>query len=741
MRLILCAIVLACPLRAAVPVNQYVDSRICGACHRKIDQEYRQTGMGRSLYRPAPANTIEDYRNNQFAHALSDTHYSMNVRGGVYSLRRWQIGFDGKETNAEELRIDYVLGSGNHARSYLHRTASGALIELPLSWYAEKGGSWGMSPGFDTARPSTRRFVSYQCIFCHDAYPKTPAGHDAPGSDPVFAGDLPEGIDCQRCHGPGASHIAAAQTAGAKSADIRASIVNPARLTPALRMDLCMQCHLQPTSGDIPALIRRFDRAPFSFVAGEPLADFLVVFDHAPATGHDDKFEIVNSSAYRLRKSQCFLKSGGALTCTTCHDPHQDSRGAQAVRHYTEACRGCHASSFGASISAGRHPAAAECVSCHMPRRRTEDVVHVAMTDHLIQRRLAPGDPLADLPERHGAAAEYRGEVVPYYPPASDEDALYRAVAQVALRNNLQKGVPELAREVARVKPRAAEFYMVLGEALLNTGKPREAVAVYRDALRLSPDSPRGSIALAGALRASGDNSGAAATLQRAIQIAPASAAAWFQSGAVAFDLGRTAAAIEKMGKAAALDPDLLGVRTGLAEILSRTGDTARAENELREALRMDPYDAAACDLIGRVLAGKGQASEALFDFERATRLRPGYAPHLYDYALELSAVNRPDDAQASVQAALRADPEMAEAHQLLGGLLAGKGQLREAALEYTEAIRLKPEFARAHLDLARVLAAQGDMPGAIAQLRQAAAGSDQQVAQMATEALKRIGQ
>jgi predicted Zn-dependent protease len=178
-----------------------------------------------------------------------------------------------------------------------------------------------------------------------------------------------------------------------------------------------------------------------------------------------------------------------------------------------------------------------------------------------------------------------------------------------------------------------------------------------------------------------------------------------------------------------------------LAEILWRTGDTGRAESELREALRTDPYDATVSDLMGRVPAGKGQAPEALFDFEKATRLRPGYGPHLYDYALEISAVNRVDEAQASVQSALRADPDMAEGHELLGGLLAGKGQLQDAAREYAEAIRLKPEFARAHLDLARVLAGQGDMPGAIDQLRQAAAGSDPQVAQMAAQALKRLGQ
>jgi tetratricopeptide (TPR) repeat protein len=212
------------------------------------------------------------------------------------------------------------------------------------------------------------------------------------------------------------------------------------------------------------------------------------------------------------------------------------------------------------------------------------------------------------------------------------------------------------------------------------------------------------------------------------------------QSGDLDFSLGRTDAAIKKMEKAVALEPDLPGGHAGLAEILWRTGNAKRAESELRAALGMDPYDASAYNLMGRVLAGEGQAAESLFDFEKATRLRSGYAPHLYDYALELSSVDRLDDARVAIDAALEADPDLAEAHELLGGLLAGKRQLAEAAHEYGEAIRLKPEFARAHLDLGRVLAEQGDISGAIEHLRKAAAGSDPVIARLATQALQRIG-
>ena len=735
----------------AAPGNEYVDAKNCAGCHRQIAADYRLTAMGRSFYRPAPANTLEDYQNNHaFLHSLSDTHYSMIARDGAYYQRRWQLGFEGKETNVEELKIDYVIGSGEHARSYLHRMASGAFIELPLGWYSEKGGYWGMSPGFDSRHPQTRRFVSYECVFCHTAIPKIPAANEAPGSNPLFTGDLPEGIDCQRCHGPGGNHLRIVRTAGAKVADIRASIVNPARLSPKLQMDVCMQCHLEPTSGALPSLIRRFNRGPFSFVPGEPLNNFLLAFDHAPGTGHDDKFEIVGSSAYRLRQSQCFLKSNGgdgtrALTCVTCHDPHRMPRGETASQHYNAVCRQCHGASLTAKVSAGEHPASVDCITCHMPKRRTDDVVHAVMTDHLIQRRRPARDLLAELSERHPTEAEeYRGEVVPYYPnplPRTDENLLYRAVAQVALRNNLPQGLADLARETARVRPGNSEFYMVLGDAWQSSGKPQEAIAAYEQALRLRPDFPRGLLSLSSAFKEAGQIPRAEETLKRALAVGPSNAAAWLQYGGIDFALGRIEGAIAKMEKAIVLDPELPGEHAALAQILLASGQTDRAGAALQEALRIDPYDGTAYNLRGRALAAKGELAESLYNFEKATRLRPGYAPHLYDYGLALLSVSRFDDAQASAEAALHADPKMAEAHELLGGLLARKRQLAEAAREYNEALRLRPDFDRAHLDLATVLAAQGDMPGAIQHLRAAAAGRDPRVAQQASAALQRLGQ
>src|SRR5580700_6737929 len=100
---------------AAISASGYVDAKRCAPCHREIAVNYARTGMSRSFYSPSPANTTENFaKTPEYYHALSDSHYSMAVRDGEYFQRRWQLDADGKEMNVEELKIDYVMGSGNH---------------------------------------------------------------------------------------------------------------------------------------------------------------------------------------------------------------------------------------------------------------------------------------------------------------------------------------------------------------------------------------------------------------------------------------------------------------------------------------------------------------------------------------------------------------------------------------------------------------------------------------------------
>ena len=72
-------------------------------------------------------------------------------------------------------RRSNVVGSGNHARTFLHSSADGRLVQLPVSWYAERGGYWAMSPGYDrAAHMDFRRVVDTGCMSCHNGYPRGP---------------------------------------------------------------------------------------------------------------------------------------------------------------------------------------------------------------------------------------------------------------------------------------------------------------------------------------------------------------------------------------------------------------------------------------------------------------------------------------------------------------------------------------------------------------------------------------
>lgn len=712
---------------------------VCAGCHRDIWETYRHTGMARSFERPSPENITGS---KPFYHQPSDSYFRVLQRDGAWYQRRYQLDSAGKPFNMMEMRIDYVMGSGNHARAYLHRTAANTLVELPLGWYAEKGGYWAMNPGYD--RPDHegfRRPITYDCMFCHNAYPEIPAGHERPFAEPVYAGELPEGIDCQRCHGPGGRHAQLAATPGASREQIRGAIVNPSRLSAERQMEVCMACHLESTSFPLPNAIQRYNRGPFSYRPGEPLAAFLLNFDHAPGAGREDKFELV-SAAYRLRRSACFLKSNGKLLCTTCHNPHEIPRGEAAQRHYTAVCRQCHAAAFDQEVAAGKHTRATDCIGCHMPQRRTEDVIHVAATDHYIQRHKPAGNLLAERPERHETGSDaYRGPVVLYYPktlPHTAENDLDLAVAQVKQRSNLAGGIPQLTAAIQKYAPRRPEYYLELAEALQNNGEPAKALPVYREAVSRDPKFAVGLQKLGTALRLSGQYPEAAEVLKRAAALAPGTALTWHELGLAYRALGKSTDAVAAIGKAVELDPDLPEAHNNLGIIWFAGGEPSRAEAAFREAIRIRPDYADAHGNLANLLSAAARFDEARNQFAIALRLRPGDAATRYNYAMLLGRTGQYDQAQRELEAALHSDPGFADAHELLGDLLMARGQPRDAAPHYVEALRLRPESSRAQLGLGAALLALGDRKGARPHLEKAAGAADPAIRRQAAELLRR---
>ncbi len=723
------AFLLALALPAAA---QYANPRQCAGCHPAIAKTYRENGMGRSFSTPRPEILIEDFSKTYY-HPASGAWYQMLNRNGTLIQRRYQLGFENKETNVDEKTVDYIAGSGNHMRTYMHRNPDGTLLELPLAWYSEKGGYWALNPGYDTADyPFARRQIAYDCMFCHNAYPQTPPHHDRLGDIPVYSGQMPEGIDCQRCHGPGQRHIDVASTSGAKPEAIRAAIVNPARLNNDRQLEVCAQCHLKTTEFRLPHAIKRYERPDFSYKPGEPLANFVLSFDEAPGPKKDNRFETA-SAVTRMRESQCFLKSNGALRCTTCHNPHDIRHGAEAVADYNKVCSGCHA-----TLEA--HASRTNCIDCHMPKRRTEDIVHIVMTDHLIQRKPPAGDLLADLPEHHeDARTSYHGEVVPAYPnplPNTTENRFYLALAQIRDQANLA-ALPAYKQELTALNLTRPEPYLELAQALRAAGKLQPALAAYQDALRHDPAYVPAQLEYAAALKEAHQTREAAAMAKRATATAPSDPRTWNALGQAQLDLADFAGALASLKQALKLDPELPEAHNGIGIALAQTGKPDAAEPEFREAIRILPNYGEAHGNLANMLAYKQAFREAGYEFDKAVHLGPTDVAARFNYGSMLNSLRYFGEAQVQLEAALQLNPALAEAHDLLGTLYERKGQIDDALREYTEAVRLRPELSHAQLDLGGVLANKGDKAAAAEHLRLAAKSADPGLRDLALQLLR----
>ena len=732
----------------------YADPAVCEQCHPAIAATYRKTGMGRSFRKVRSEKDLEaSAPSKPFFHAASNSFFNMVFQNGAWFQRRWQTGFDGQETNVDEKRVDYVLGSGNHSRTLLHLTERNTLQQLPLGWYSEKGGFWEMNPGYD--RPDyagSVRPIYYECMFCHNGYPSIPEGAHRDAAQATYLQPLPEGIDCQRCHGPGQSHVDKASQ-GDSGQVVRAAIINPARLNPDREIEVCLQCHLETSNQKLPHAIVRLDRAPFSYVPGQPLADFQVAFDRAP--GKNTGFEVAQAG-YRFRESQCYLKSRGLngeskLRCTTCHNPHDIPRGEDAVSHYNQVCAGCHPSVNNQSLTnpsltkeptkVAAHKAGADCVSCHMPRRRTDDAVHVVMTDHFIARRPPEGDLLAEKPERgETPASSYRGEVVPYYPAklaSTADNELTVAVAQVREQSNLKAGLPLLASQIARYRPTQPGYYAELAEGYLSVGDPASAIRSFAGASRLDPDSAPRLIQWGDALMQAEQWTLAESKLRRATELAPGDQRAWGRLGWALWQQNKGAEAKSALEKAIGLDSEVPELNNNLGLILWGMGDRAAAEKEFRAALRIQPGVSEWRLNLGRALAAQGQTAEARFQLEESLRLKPANAEARVVYARVLADSNRPSDAEKQAQLAVETDPRSAPGHELWGAILAEKGDLPSARRELLEAVRLQPRNGRAQVELGMVLLRQGDRAQALPHLTTAAQGPDPEARAAAAQILR----
>ena len=684
--------------------------------------------MARSFRPVTGSSRPGEFDGSGFFHEISRERFTFTWSDGEAWIRRSQPGPGGAETNVFEERVDYVIGAGSQAISYLHRTRDNKLTEFPVSWYPENGGHWGMSPAYDRPdHPGFSREVNFACTQCHNALPDTAPTGDSPG-ETIFPEQLPEGIDCQRCHGPGQAHADAASQ-GRSPQQIRASIVNPALLYPARQNEVCFQCHLETTSSRLPASLIRPDRGMFSWRPGQPLSDFMLAFDRVTENLNVDSVELVGAP-YRLARSACVRSDGEPLTCITCHDPHLAPTREESVRKTDGICAACHQAKLAGVIAGGRHSADRECVGCHMPQRKTDDVIHASITDHWISRPHPGKPPTAEINARN--VPPYAGEAMLYYPkslPQTAGNSTALAIAQV--QSNPAEAFRRLEQATANYRPENPEIAAEIGRAFLMLSQPAKAMDWYRLALAGSPGRWSYLAGLGNAQQAAGRPDLAADSFARASALAPWETDVLFSLGQSYAKLGKFEDAIRVLRQAVERNPESAAAFNDLGSALLRMAGRAsgaedflrEAETALREAVRIQPEFVSLRMNLADSLLRQNKLREAREQLEEAIRIGGRGETAEAEWFETLLATGSAERALKAWNSSFAA--QVSGAHNNLGTLFASQNRPEDAIREYRLAVEGDPRSAMAQFNLGVTLYGRGLKSEAIPLLRKAAETGD----------------
>jgi tetratricopeptide (TPR) repeat protein len=636
------------------PEVRYVGDEECAVCHSEIFKTYKQTGMGRSFYLPSKTNLVEDFhRNNRVFEPKSNLHYQMILKGDEIYQIEYRPDEKGRRTHELARKADFVIGSGNQGRTYL-TNENGFLYELPVTWYSDKG-AWGMSPGFHHVNSRFSRPIVPGCMNCHNSYAQY-----VPFSGNRYA-QVPLGIGCERCHGPGELHVKKrheAKLADAAKREIDKTIVNPRHLPVDLQMDVCRQCHLQ---GEVRVLKK--GRSETDFRPGMRLNDVRSVY--IPANLSPGDFRVA-SHGERISLSACYTKSGGRLVCITCHNPHQPVQWLSRD-FFNDKCLACHElETLSQTNPHAEHltrRGGSDCVACHMPQGETSDVLHVNFTDHWIRK-----DPQA--PAQH---APKDAELQDFFGEKDSAANLRLGMAYLQYFEETTNARKDLDRAVSlltaglKIDPTYEQALYALGKAYLHLNRLDEARRQFHALTQIAPRNALAHFQLAQVLHKMEQLEAATAAYQASLNLFPENAIALTNLGNIQAQLGNLAAALDYYQKAVQAQPSYALAHNNMGEIHAyKRQDPAAAVKHFLNALDLDPDCVAALNNFGNVKMASGNYAEAVKCFARVIALDPRFVPAYGNLAYIHSLQGQNEKAASYLRRILDIDPQNVNAKSML---------------------------------------------------------------------------
>ena len=561
----------------------YLGSEACRPCHAERWSTFAHTGMGRSWYPLTADRAVEDWTtHNTLDVRSSGLRYTMSRREGKFFMRQSLHDAKGDETAVDERELTRVVGSGNHSRTYLVAIES-KLFQAPVCWYTLDR-VWDLCPGYEQNNDHFSREIDRTCVFCHNARMER-----LPGARNAYVEPIPQGIDCERCHGPGKLHVDRWARGETPTGEGDPSIVNPKRLSAVLRTQICFQCHL----GDSKSTERvaRVDAALEDWRPGQPIAAGMVPFRFAEVTPHDYG---LSAQVDRLLLSRCYTESQGRLECVTCHDPHVTVyRADRPADFFTSKCLSCHATTACLAPAASRRAISPpdDCVFCHMRKAEPADHGHARFTDHWIRRRI--DEPPA--PRRTLDVTPYLPRDFAALPPAARAFYTGRAISLRAhsvpreRQRNMWPQAERSFRESIGLGFAHPDAWFFLGKALTAQGRHREAAEAYATAHAKDPAGHDAAFAHGQALLGGNRLDEAERVFTAMTRDHPESAAPLAELGRCRVQRGDFTGALDYFRRALEREPWNAALHESAAMVLSALERHGEAMAEVADAIRLDP--------------------------------------------------------------------------------------------------------------------------------------------------------
>ena len=221
-----------------------------------------------------------------------------------------------------------------------------------------------------------------------------------------------------------------------------------------------------------------------------------------------------------------------------------------------------------------------------MPKRRTEDVVHVVMTDHKITRQQGGPALLASRAESEPVLVDIR--LLPGGPGGALGE-VYRAAAVTRAARD-PEALAHLEKKLAEARPAEVEPWLDLAQAQLQAGRPAEAERTLTGLLERSPGHPQALEWLALA-----------------------------QAGQ-----GKLDAAIGVLRQLLAQHENRFEAEYNLGRLLAAQGKNEEAARHLEKVLEARPNLAAGWHYLGEIRAAQGRPQDAQACWRRALAIDPG---------------------------------------------------------------------------------------------------------------------